>query len=132
MKIALAQRLSLDVSPPLLLGIAESRVLAETLLAPDCRLVCRRLRVAYALPQPRRAADGVLYDYDSCALHLVHTWMPDDNGELLTEAALVGLPGARLCRPLDCLAACGYLAVADGGAPDRHATLHVWRLLPEL
>ncbi|MGQ9888730.1 MAG: hypothetical protein ACUVSX_09610 [Aggregatilineales bacterium] len=127
-KMALAQRMQLDL--PLLLGIVESRVLAETPLAPDCWLVCRRLRLAYALPQPRRADDGALYDYDSSALHLAHCWTPDDDGELLTEAALAGLPGAHLRRPLDCLAAHGYLFVAEGGAPDQRAALHVWRLLP--
>jgi len=129
-KIALAQRVQLDVPPPLLLGIAESRALAETPLAPDCWLVCRRLRLAYALPQPRRADDGALYDYDSCVLHLAHFWTPDDGGELLTDAALAGLPGADLRRPLDCLAAYGYVLVADGGTPDQLAALHVWRLLP--
>lgn len=126
-KMALAQRAQLDVPPPLLLGIAESRVLAETPLGPDCWLVCRRLRLAYALPQPRYADNGALYDYDSCALHLAHIWTPDDGGELLTDAALAGLPGVQLHRPLDCLAAYGCLAVADGGAPDRPAALHVWR-----
>lgn len=126
-KMALAQRAQLDVPPPLLLGIAESRVLAETQLGPDCWLVCRRLRLAYALPQPRRADDGAPYDYDSCVLHLAHIWTPDDDGELLTDAALAGLPGVQLHRPLDCLAAYGCLALADGGAPDRLAALHVWR-----
>ena len=51
-KMALVNQLQLDVLPPLLLGIAESYVLAETLIsAPNLYFVCRRVRIAVALTE---------------------------------------------------------------------------------
>jgi hypothetical protein len=128
-KISLVKRLGLDLPPPLLLGLAESRVLAEAALAPGCWLVCRRVRLAYALAQPRRDHDGLPYDYDTLPLYLLHGWLPDgDSGDLLPDAAFGGPPGAALRRPLDCLAAHGWLLVADGGTPEQRAAVHIWRM----
>lgn len=128
-KISLGQRLGL--APPLLLGVAESRVLAEVALTPADWLVCRRVRLAFRLAQPRRDADGLPYDYDTLALYVIHTWSPasDEGDEPLPDSAFAGLPGAALRRPQGCLAAYGYLLVADGGTPDHRAAVHVWRLL---
>ncbi len=130
-RLALIQRLGLALPPLLLLGLAESRVLAETALTPADWLVCRRVRLAYRLSQPRHDDGGLPYDYDTLTLHLIHTWTPDSaSDELLPDSAFAVLPGAALRRPLDCLAAHGHLLVADGGAPGHSAAVYVWRALP--
>ena len=63
-RMTLGQRFG--IAPPMLLGITESRVLAEALMTPpDLYFVCRRIRIAYALSQPQFDADHQPFDYDS-------------------------------------------------------------------
>lgn len=129
-RVRLVERLGLGLPPPLLLGIAESRVLAETALSPGNWLVCRRVRLAYALPKQRHNSDGLPYDFDTLPLHLVHTWTAsDDSADLLPDTVFSGLPGVTLRRPLDCLAAYGHVVVADGGISEHCAAVHAWRIL---
>ena len=126
-KMQVIQQLGLDLMPPLLLGIAESTVIAEALLPP--LLVCRRLRLAYALTTPQRDSDGQHYDYDTHVLYVAHHYETDDF-ELPPEIVFAGLPGVTLLRPMDCLAHDGYLFVADGGTPQRYSQIHIWQIAP--
>lgn len=129
-KFALAAAAKLPVPAPMILGIVESYVLAEALIAsPDVFFVCRRVRVAYALPEPARDTDGQPYDYDSTALYLAHLYQPSAERDLTLEEALRPLAGAAaLHRPMDCLAAYGLLFIADGGSDGMRSAIHVWRL----
>lgn len=130
-KIALTERLKLPIPPPMLLGLAESRVLAEALLAPpNLWLVCRRLRLAYLLPQAQYDVARQPYDYDTVMLHVIHEFVPKlEDDELMPEQLFTTLPGVELQHPMDCMIHEGQLYVAEGGQ-QTHAAVHVWRIQP--
>lgn len=126
-RMALIERLGLDMPPPWLLGLAESYVISETrIAAPDLYVVCRRLRFAYALADTRQDADGEPYDYDTFTLNVAHLYDAAEDERVSVADALAGLPGASLARPLDCLVHENLLYVADcdGGDP----AVHVWAI----
>ncbi len=126
-KMALIDRFRLDVPPPLLLGVAESYVLAETpICAPTLYFVCRRVRFAVALTEERTDADGQPYDYDTQVVYLAHFYERDQEPEwsdILADATSI-----PLSRPMDCLLVKDRLFIADGGADDRLSAIHVWQL----
>ncbi|NWF68678.1 MAG: hypothetical protein HXY40_06310 [Chloroflexi bacterium] len=129
-KMEIVKAAALAILPPLLFGLTESTVLAEApLYPPQHYLVCRRLRLAYGLPQPKRDTRGLLYDYDSAVLHIVHAYQVGVTPSL-TEALSASktlLPGVALCTPLDCLSYQDYIFVADGGDTRCPAAVHVWK-----
>jgi hypothetical protein len=127
-RIRLAQHIHLPM--PQILGVAESRVLAEALLTPpDTYLVCRRLRIAYTLPEPQRDADQQWYDYDTLALYTLHLYNPAaDDVELPPERVFAGLPGVQMLRPMDCIICYQHVFVADGGDANRPSQVHIWRV----
>ena len=130
-RMHLIERLGLDVMPPALLGVAERQVLAEAPLGPQAEqvIVCRRLRLAVALPAPRRATDGLPYDYVTLVVYAVHPYNAHtDDHELPPDRVLNGLPGAQLICPMDCLVHQQQLYVADGGGDDQPASIHIWRI----
>lgn len=126
-KMALIERFRLDVPPPLLLGIADSYVLAETPIhAPELYFVCRRVRLAIALTEEQIDADGQPYDYDTQVIYLAHFYQRDQEPELTD--VLADLNALPLHRPMDCLLVKDRLFIADGGAGDRLSAIHVWQL----
>lgn len=127
-RIALAQQI--HVPMPHILGVAESRVLAEALLIPpDTYLVCRRLRIAFALPKPQRDADQQWYDYDTVVLYAAHLYRAAGGDvELPPETVFAGLPGITLRRPMDCIVCHQHLLIADGGDSAHPSQLHIWRV----
>jgi len=127
-KIALVKRLRLNMPPPLLLGIAESYVLAEALLLPDLYFVCRRVRLAFALPQEQVDGDGQPYDYDTLALYAAHLYPLVSSEETPLAETLEGLPGVEMVRPMDCVFHQNHLFVADGGDDSRLSAIHVWQV----
>ena len=130
-KMALVNQLQLDVLPPLLLGIAESYVLAETLIsAPNLYFVCRRVRIAVALTEEGIDADGQPYDYDTLVFYLAHFYERDQEPEW--SDLLADPIETPLHRPMDCLLVKDRLFIADGGADDHLSAIHVWQLdLPQ-
>lgn len=129
-KMRLAAHLKLQIPPPHILGLAESYVLAEIeLVRPRHYLVCRRLRLAYALPEIQQDDTSMTYNYDTHVFHLLHFFDRElMDIETPIETALEGLPGPTLRRPLDCLMHDDTLIVADGGETDRQSTLHLWHV----
>jgi hypothetical protein len=128
-KMTLIERLKLNIMPPMLLGIAESYVLAEApLFPPDVFMVCRRLRLAYALSQAKYDADHQLYDYDTLVLYIAHDYNPRVDDEIPPERALAGLPGVHLRRPMDCIVRDQHLFIADGGTTEQVSAVHIWRI----
>lgn len=129
-KMRLADHLQLQIPPPHILGLAESYVLSEVeLLRPRHYIVCRRLRLAYALSQTQHDQHGQPYNYDTHVFHLLHVFdreLMDIEAPL--ETAFEGLPGVVLRRPLDCLRHEDRLFVADGGTSDQPGTLHLWHI----
>ena len=131
-KMALVGAYRLPTTPPMLLGLAESFVLAEAPLhPPDLFVVCRRIRLAYALPSPRADADNSPYDYDTFVLYLAHVVDRTREPTGLIPDTEMSLPGATLQRPMDCLVHAGRLYVADGGGEARPACVHVWQVTRE-
>lgn len=127
-RLKLAQQL--DIAAPMLLGIAASYVMAEAMLTPpDHYLVCRRLRIAYAMSQPALDEDHQPYDYDTLTRYVAHLYDTASHDVAVeTEVAFAGLPGVDLQRPMDCLIFNQYLIIADGGQGARHSRIHIWQI----
>lgn len=130
-KMALIQKFKLDVIPPMLLGIAESYVLAEAeLQRPNLYFVCRRLRLAVALPEERLDEDHQPYDYETRVIYLAHFY--DCQLEPPLKDILPDLTSVPLHRPMDCLLVNGQLCIADGGSSAaserRLSAIHLWQV----
>jgi hypothetical protein len=124
-KFAVASHL--QIPPPSLLGIAESYVLAEcNLTAPDDMLVCRRLRIAVAVPR-QTGPDGLPYDYETREHFIVQRWQAGDDFPPL-EHALAGVPGVPLQRPMDIMRLGDRLIVAEGGEGERVSAVCILQL----
>lgn len=120
----------INVPPPLILGLGESYVLAEAqLAAPHLFLVCRRLRVIYALETEQTdEQEQQPYDYDSQVLYAAHLYDRSQDVRPTLRESLAGLPGIQLRRPMDLLVAQDHIFVADGGEGERMSMAHVWRI----
>jgi hypothetical protein len=128
-KLLLAERLALDIAPPMLLGLAESFVLAEAQFEfSGLFVVCRRVRIAYALAEERLDANNMPYDYDTIVRYSAHFFDPTDDGEISLADALSPFNGIKLHRPMDCLIHAGHLIIADGGSAERRSAIHIWRI----
>ena len=116
-KMALIAKFKLDLIPPLLLGIAESYVLAEAeLRRPDLYFVCRRVRLAIALPETRLDEDNQPYDYETHVIYLAHFYDCEQEPRFID--LLSDLTRRPAHRPMDCLLLDEHLCIADGGERD--------------
>ncbi len=111
-KMALGEQLG--VMPPLVLGLTESYVTSAANLPKGSKIVCRRVRVAYALMAPDE--DG--NTYDSAPLWLAQV-IDDTTNADLTD--LTSLPG--VVQPLDVVVYDGYAVLYDGAG-----TLHIYHV----
>lgn len=128
-KFNIIERMQLDLSPSKLLGIAESYVLAEAQLGSSSSyVVCRRVRLVYALEYPEHDDEGLPYDYDNFTLYLAHLYDTDWDGDISLSKALMGLPGVKLYRPGDCLVHNKHLFVTDSSDGLQASAIHVWRI----
>ena len=123
--------LRVKVAPPALLGIAESYVISEAeLIRPNLYLVCRRIRVAYALsPEQIDENDGE-FDYDTTVIYAVHLHDRQEGNDPALEDIIGEFGGITVHRPMDCVYAFKHLFIADGGseANDIKSKIHVWRV----
>ena len=127
-KIELIDYMEWDISPGQLLGIAESVVLAQTPThQPDISILCRRVRLAYALPQHKIASNNE-YDYDVLSLYLVHEYNPADHDTSPLVDCLDSIDDVLLLRPMDCLYYASRLYVADGGEDEDVSAIHIFEL----
>jgi len=124
-KIALVDYLDWDIDPLRLLGIAESTVLSCCAYGDGEFLACRRIRVAFRLPEAGRDDHSLDCDYDSIEVHLLHR-LPADALELPDLRAC--LTDLDLCRPLDCMRVDGKIYLADGGEGAIKSALHVFEI----
>jgi hypothetical protein len=127
-KMQVAAHLKLEIPAPMILGWIESYSLAEATLNKGVFCVCRRLRIAFALPQKSHDTDGAPIDYDSAPLLLAHLYFANRHEDLPLADLLRHLPDATLHRPMDCMVVGGHLLVADGGDADQPARLHLWAI----
>jgi hypothetical protein len=119
----------LNVPSPLILGLAESYVLAEAeLVSPHLFLVCRRLRVVYALETEQTDDQNQPYDYDSRVLYVAHVFDRSQDVKPTLRESLAGLAGVELCRPMDCMIAHNHVFIADGGVGEQVSRVHVWQV----
>ena len=126
-KMRFAKRLGLNVPAPMLLGVAESYVLAESdIERPHLYFVCRRVRLAVALEGERLDDEQQPYDYDTLVLYAAHFY--HRNEELPLTVLLENLTDVPLHRPMDCLLLDDHLFIADGGEGERLSAIHVWRV----
>ena len=128
-KMQLIEKLNLDMPAMMLLGLAESYVLAEAAIAPPhIFVVCRRIRLAYALPEVQHDTQQQPYDYDTILFHTAHFF--DHRAIEPPEIAetLAPLGGVSLNRPMDCVVQSDHLFIADGGTAAEPSVVHIWRI----
>ncbi|RMG75978.1 MAG: hypothetical protein D6711_05275 [Chloroflexi bacterium] len=118
-KMHLISHFQLKISPPQIIGIAESYVLSDVALIPDqVYLVCRRLRIAYGLIQPKTDDTNQLYDYDTILLHIAQIYdLADDLTLEHLDNRLWDIP---VLNPLDCLRYQNNVILLDG------YQVHIW------
>lgn len=115
--------------PPLIIGVAESYVLAEARLeSPDLFVVCRRLRIAYRMNEEKIDTDGLPYDYDTEVIYLIHLVDRGLDYEMTLLDPRFQVPGPTLMRPMDCLIFDDMLLVTDAGTDDQSAAVHLWKI----
>lgn len=128
-KMDILKYLNLDIPPMLLLGLVESRVLSSVICTqPSSEIVCRRVRLAYALSEPRYAGDGLPYDYDTVTLYIAHFTDTNKSPEDGIADALRGFGGISLTAPVDCLSYENQLYILDSGLQQRSNRLHSWQI----
>ena len=128
-KMALLGHFHLDMPPPMLLGVAESYVVAEAVLQrPDLYIVCRRIRLAVALPDIRIDEEQHPYNYDTHVFYIAHWFDRSLPREPSLADLLTTLPGPDFYRPMDCILTPALLCIADGGGTERQNYLHLWHV----
>lgn len=127
-KMPLIQHFDLKIPPMLLLGMGESRVLSEAVLSESEVIVCRRVRLVYALPEVHYDADGLPYDYDSIAVQIVHLYNPLTDEYPSIEQTIADFQGVRLWQPTTCLVHADCLYLADSG--QQNSQIHCWQIEP--
>ena len=128
-KVAMVERFGLDIAPPMILGLAESFVISEIeLLRPSVYLICRRVRIAYALPEIKYDDSNEPYDYETLVIYLAHYHDKDRGFEPPFQDLFDVLPDVTLNRPMDCLMVNNHLFIADSGGDNAKNAIHVWEV----
>jgi hypothetical protein len=121
-KMPLLAALGWNLPPMMLLGIVESQVLSQAQIEEEC-LLCRRLRLAFALPERHYDETGLAYDYDSRIVHLLHTYT-EEITQILHKS--LSFAGEKLQRPMDILYHDSRLILAEGGEIGHNSRLVLW------
>ena len=125
-KIRLVEVFKLPMMPMQLLGLAESNVLSmATFPTGGLQLVCRRLRLAYALPTPQTDPDGKPYDYDTISIYLGHLYQPSRDEDLITTL-FETLPGPALSQPTDVMVTATHVLIAVSSDDHQVCQVHIW------
>jgi len=114
--------------PGVIMGTAESYVLAEAVIRPNLSLVCRRLRIAYALATPAYDASGAPYDYDTFVLHLAQWFDPATASAANCAPLDQPRPNVGAC-PMDAMYDGSRLYVVNGGDAERLSALHLYEVV---
>lgn len=131
-KQTLIEHFGLGIPAMMLFGLAEVHTLTRTRLPDASWLVCRRLRLAIALPEPRpHPFDGLPYDYETRLIYGAYH-LTDLDADFDPAALLTALDGVPLVRPMGALCVGEWLALVTGGDPDnpeRKSQVHLWRMV---
>lgn len=114
-KMALSERLGLQIPPPLLIGLLRSHIHSVTDFDETTIIICRRITVACALASPETALDGTLLTYTSASLQVlqhINRHSPPDVTSLDGEIHAQGLT-----HPLQALYHQQRLYVVNQGQP---------------
>ena len=124
-KIRLAEQVPVPAPPPMLIGLSESRVLSNLTLPNDHRLICRHLRLAYALMTEKTLPSGQRINYNTVTIHRLQ-FLPDD--ESFTPLTLTGLyTDEHLHRPTQCMRHGDRIYIADSGG-DQPNRVHIYHV----
>lgn len=129
-KMPLMPKLGLSITPMQLLGMVGSTVLSTCQLQGNTMLVCRRVRLAYALPTPQNDADGIPYDYDTHTLYLTHEYKTKTDEAPPLHECFDPIDGITLHTPHDCLRHDDNLIILDSGTDNTPAKVHIWQIPP--
>lgn len=130
-KMPLVPKLGLNITPMQLLGIAESTVLSTCHLNDNISLVCRRVRLAYALPTPINDENGIPYDYDTHTLYLAHPYNNETDTAPPLQQCLQPIDSIHLHTPQDCLRHEDKLIILDCGNEETTVRLIIWQINPQ-
>ncbi len=124
-KMPLLQALQLTISPMMIFGIAESRVLSETKFSATETILCRRIRLLQALAEVQLDEAGLPYDYDTITFQVIQSYDTE------TETASPFLASiqyfSELSQPMDCIYSDGRLIVANAGDDNNPAAVHIFQ-----
>jgi hypothetical protein len=130
-KMRLVEVFHLPMMPMQLLGLAESSVLSQaTFPADELQLVCRRLRLAYALTAPQTDPDGEPYDYDTVSIYQAHRFQPSTDEDLI-NTLFEGLPGPAMSQPTDVMVTGTHVLIAESSDDQQMCQVHVWDVPPQ-
>ena len=99
-----------------------------TRLDETLRLVCRRVRLARALPEIQYDDENQPYDYDSSVLHLLHPYNAATESAPPLEACLNAVGDVDLMQPQDCFYYEGRLLVCDASNGTHNSRLVLYRV----
>jgi hypothetical protein len=88
--------------------------------------VCRRLRLAYLLPEELIDDHHNSYNYDTLVLYVAHTYDCELDYAPPLDEVFEGWGGVQLRRPMDCLIYEDYAFIANGGSESDLSSIHVW------
>ncbi len=127
-KMMLIQTLGLKISAMQLFGVIESAVLSSVSLRDDWFVVCRRIRLAIALPQIQTDADGLPYDYDNHHVQTAHLYHASWAESTPIEKLLSGIGNIRLSHVHDCIAHDNQLYISESCGSTKNNTIHRWSI----
>ena len=95
-------------------------------------LVCRRVRLAYALPTPQNDEHGIPYDYDTHTLYLAHEYNDETEEAPPLHECFDPIDGIMLHTPHDCIRHDDALIILDSGTEAIPAKVHIWQINPSV
>lgn len=122
-KIPLLKALNLAISPMMIFGIAESRVLSQTKITDSIDMVCRRIQLLRAYADNQFTGDGLPYDYDTISFSLLHPYDKETDTCPSLHGSLQAYP--NLINPQDCLYIENTLIVSSNSDGDSPSEIHI-------
>lgn len=124
-KMPLLQALKLTISPMMIFGIVESRVLSESYYSDTETIICRRIQLLRALPEIQFDDDGLPYDYDTITFHVIQIY--DHETETSTPLHESIQHFSEISRPMDCIYYEDRLILANAGDSKNPAEVHIFQ-----
>lgn len=124
-KMPLLKVLNLKLSPMMIFGIAESRVLSQIFIDDKTQMVCRRIQLLRALPEIQYTEDGLAYDYDTIVFSVLHAYNIETEDYPPLHIALQNYP--ELHNAQDCLYYDDRLIVSTHSHLGNPSEIHIFK-----